>query len=300
MALSLATFYVQLANLVPDIGVSELSEQARYQHIKAAVRDYSRHRPDTATADVTGAATRYYAITTANFPAWSEEFSQITAIEYPAYAISSNEYPTYLEQSDYRQDYYNASNQRYLFLPNHQPAATETMRITYTAPYSWTASATTTSVNQAGHGFSEDDYIYQDSDSVWRLAPDGDLLATHQVADVASASAFTAAILQVAIPELDFFAVCNKAACLVCFAIAARYSRTNDSTINADAVNHQSRSDRFSQRAKEFCAMYKAHLGIGGGAGQAQGGDIKPASQWVNFDSRPASNRRWLFHGDDW
>jgi hypothetical protein len=72
-----------------------------------------------------------------------DDFSQILSIEYPAVTISNDDVPTYLEPEDWQDDY-EASGVVYLLLPNHTPAATETMRITYTAPYVWASSATET------------------------------------------------------------------------------------------------------------------------------------------------------------
>jgi len=57
--------------------------------------------------------------------------------------------------------------------------------------------------------------------------------------------------------------------------LAAAYALQSDSTIAADAVNHQSKSDRFLKIAKEYRAEYDQHLGI-------KDGKPKPAS--INQD----------------
>ena len=147
MSTSRDTFVTQLLVLLASqsVDTTKLPTQAQQAAVQQAVEEYSRDRPDTTTADVTGTGARYYAITTTLFAAWSEGFSQIKAIEYPAITIASGDTPQYLEPDDWRSDY-RAAGVRYLYLPRHTPAATEKMRVTYTVPYSWsgTASATTT------------------------------------------------------------------------------------------------------------------------------------------------------------
>lgn len=299
MTIALDTFLSQVNNLVPDLNASEMTTISRYQQIKAAVRDYSHRRPDTQTTDVTGDGGRYYPINASNFAYWSDEFSTISAIEYPAQAVSSDEYPVYLDTEDWRQDYYDSSNVRYLFLPNHAPAATETMRITYTAPYQWSVIGNATSVAQASHGFSANDYVYQNSGGSWVSAGSTpDLLATHQVTAVADSGIFSVKILAVGIPESDFFTVCNKAACLVCLALAARYSQTNTSTFAADSVNHITRAQEYRAQANRYCDAYMLALGLDPTGKSGPPG----ASAWVDLDTRPEypwMRRRWLFHGDD-
>lgn len=295
MAFLITTLLTQLSNNVPEAD-TELSEAARYQQIKQAVIDYSRIKPETLTVDLVGDGGKYYAINSTNFPGYLESFSRISRIEYPAGAIADDGRPVYLNPEDWTEDYYDASEVRYLFLSNHAPGATETMRVTFQGMYQWTASTTTVSVAQTGHGFSVNDYIYKNPSNVWVSAgTSANLLATHQVSAVADANNFTAKVLQVDLPEMDFFAVCNRAACIVCQQIAAYYSRTSDPTINLDSVNHTTRAGEFARRAKEFCGMFEAHLGIGAAA---EDKNYLPASQFVDWPSGPGwpQGRRWLFH----
>ncbi len=117
-----------------------LSQPARYRIVQAAVARYSGDKPDEDTLNVTGAASRYYAIA-ANLTLWQEGLSRVTAIQYPAPTVASNETPVYLDADNWRDDYWQtvtSTQTRYLYLPNHSPAATETMRITYTCPWAWT------------------------------------------------------------------------------------------------------------------------------------------------------------------
>ena len=259
------------------------------------MRLYSTDLPEKTTLDVTGTGARYYAISA--LTGWDDEFSRVEAIEYPAATIASDEVPVYLEPEDWNDDYRSGANVRYLYLPNHAPAATEAMRIRYTVPYTWTAGTTTTAVSQTAHGFVLTDTIYHDGTS-WVKDASG-LLATHAVTVVTDVNTFTAAELAANIPPAHFFAICHRAACLTCQSIAAKYSRTSDSTIGADSVNHPTRADQFAARAREFCKLYSDSLGLGSGDGK--GG--KPGyAEFVDWDSTPGwpGNRRFIFHGGDW
>lgn len=112
---------------------NEIGPFDRERGIYAALERFSRDAPDEVTEDVSGDGGKYYAISGLTY--FAEEYSRITKIEYPAYAVSSDETPQFLDAEDWDDNYRDGSNVRYLFLPNHAPAATETMRITYTAPY---------------------------------------------------------------------------------------------------------------------------------------------------------------------
>lgn len=241
MTIALSAYLAQVDYLIKASN-DELAEAARNAMIKAAVETYSADRPDTETDDVTGDAGRYYNLVT-SCSEWSEGFSRVLQIEYPAATVASDETPLYLEPEDWRDDYW-AGDVRYLYLPSHAPAATEKMRITYTVPWGWsgTPSVTTT-------------------------------------------------------PVQDFYAVCHLAAAYCCRAIAAAYSRTNDSTIAVDSVNHVTRADMFGRRAKEFETAYREHMGLdreGGGKGE------RAAGQFADWDTAPEwpANRRYVYHGN--
>ncbi len=238
-----------------------LSQLARYRIVQAAVARYSGDKPDEDTLNVTGAASRYYAIA-ANLTLWQEGLSRVTAIQYPAPTVASNETPVYLDADNWRDDYWQtvtSTQTRYLYLPNHSPAATETMRITYTCPWAWTASTTTVAVTQAAHGFAVSDYIYQDP-TAWAKA--GDIREASHKITVKDTNTFTAAVLEADVPAADFFAICNLAAGICCEAIAAKFSRTTDSTIAADSVSHVSRAGEHAKRAQEFIKFYERHMGL--------------------------------------
>lgn len=289
MTIPLSLFVTQVRNLIPDIPAGELSALDLQQHIKQAVRQYSLDAPDDKTLDLAGTGSRYYAVT--GLTGWQDSFSQILSAQYPAPSIASNDTPQYLAPDDIIDDYYDGAT-RYLYFPNHSPAAGEAVRMRYTVPYVWTAGTNATAVTQAAHGFAAGDTVYLDT--IWIKDASG-LLATHAVGTNPPAGSFTALELETNIPEAHFFAVCHKAACNICYAIAAKYSRTSDSTISADSVNHTSRAEQFSARARELCKLYSAT--VGAGDGDKQGG--KGHAEFVDWDTEPnyPQGRQFIFHG---
>ena len=295
MAISFTVFRAQVDGLL-SADDDELSQLRRERLIKAALERYSRDKPDEVTDDITGDGGKYYAVAS-SLSAWSEGASRITAIEYPAPTVASDEAPTYLEPEDWDDDYWDGST-RYLWLPNHAPAATEAIRVRFTAPWAWTASSITTAYNRTAHGFSVDDYVYRAVGDWpdWQEATDA-RIATHQVSAVADVDNFTVALLEADPPVQDFFAICNLAGCLCAQAIADKYSRTSDSTISVDSVDHLSRAQQWAQRSTELCRMYADHMGISGGDGA--GTTEQATGDFVDWDTAPGwpSGRDYLYHG---
>jgi len=294
VAIAINVFLSQLDSLI-DADDDILPQYARYKFIRAAVEQYSDDSPDDVTDDVSGDGGKYYGIS-ANLTSWVEGWSIIRSIEYPAADISSDEAPTYLDSNEDWDDEYWQGGTRYLYLPNHEPASTETMRIKYSVPYSWSASSVTSSETQAGHTFTANDYVYRDASDVWQAAADA-LLATHQVTAV-DGDDFIVAMLTVDVPTADFFAVCNLAACLALQAMANKFSKSSDrNVINADSVKHMTRASEHAKRAKELCAMYREHMGL---SVDGKGTGVKPGGEFVDWDTSPGwrSNRQYLFHRD--
>jgi len=126
-----------------DVGTDYLAIDTIDQMVKAAVMRYSKDVPRPAQVDdVSGDGGNYYGVE-ASLSSWVEGFSRISKIEYPAATIASDEFPIYLEDEDFQDDYWadaSGTQTRYLFLPNHAPASTETMRVTYSVSYAWTGS----------------------------------------------------------------------------------------------------------------------------------------------------------------
>lgn len=295
MAFTLDFFRSQVDGLI-DADDALLPPLARYRQILAAVDHYSADNPNQVAADVTGAATRYYAIA-ANLTSWVEGLSRVVSIQYPAPVVASDETPVYLDDDDWRDDYWQAvsgTQTRYLYLPNHQPAATETMRVTYTCPWAWSASTVTTgTITKSGHGFALSDYVYQDDDTdEWTK---GDVRTSTRIVTVRTADTFTAALLQCSIPPADFFAVCNLAASFCLSALAAKFAKTSDSTISADSVNHDARSGSHAARAKEYLKMYQAHMGLD------KESEVAAAGMFVDLalgETPGAGERRFLHERD--
>lgn len=245
---NLITSFLAEIDLIITADDNEFSQAAREACIKRALAQYGIDKPDRKTADVTGDGGKYYPLTggSAIISDWIDQSTRIARIEYPAYAVSTDQTPVFLEPADWVQDF-EVSSIKYLFLPNHSPASTETMRITYINPY-----------------------IFDGSNDV-------------------------------DIPRDDFYAICWLAACYCCRDIATKYSRTSDSIINADSVNHKSRADMFRDRAKEYCALYSEFLNVDA---IGEGGDKQPAaSDFIDdfFDTRPGfpGTRNFIHHGRD-
>ena len=294
MAFPISVFRAQVDNnLGAKTDTDILDNLSRHRHIKAALETYSQDMPDTYTEDESGDGGRYYPLTgvDAVLANWQDDFSQVTAIEYPAQAVSADESPIYLDSEDWRDDY-DVAGVTYLFLPNHAPASDETMRVTFTVPYNWTESGVTTAVEQVGHGFSDEDYIYQDG-STW-YAADEQRVATHIVESVTDSDNFTAAELQADVPVAHFFAICDLATAYCCEAIATGYSNTSDSTITADSVNHPTRAAEFAKRARAFETKYRAALGLDADSEKSE----RAASAFADWDTEPTfpHGRRYLYH----
>lgn len=291
MALELSLFLTQLNSIIADTGYTEITQKDRYRFVMQGVEQYSVDFPDHEVDDVTGDAGKYYPIATA-LTDWVEGFSRVEQIEYPAVTIASDSTPQYLDAADWNDAFW-VSDVRYLWMPNHTPAATETMRITYTVPYKWVAGTTTTSVTQAAHGFAANDYIYLVS-TVWTLAVDV-RDATHIVATVPTSGTFTCKALATTIPTSAFFAVCNLIACICCRVLAARYAYLGDSTIGIDSASNQTKSENMAHRADDLCKQYRLAMGLETAGGEAS---LVPAGEFVNFiDTNPdwPSGRRYIF-----
>jgi hypothetical protein len=103
------------------------------------------------------------------------------------------------------------------------------------------------------------------------------------------------------VPADDFLPISYLAACYCCRNIATKYSRTTDSIIRADSVNHPSRAQMFAKRAKEYCELYAQHIaGILASLDGDEAG-LRPMSEWIDWDTRPRwpPGRRYLYHDND-
>lgn len=98
----------------------------------------------------------------------------------------------------------------------------------------------------------------------------------------------------VTIPAQDYQAIVHLAAGLACEYYATRYSRSNDATISVDSVDHMTRAQQFSSRAREFFRLYEEHLGLG-----EEAGPYTAAGEFVDWDTMPGypAGRGYMFHG---
>jgi hypothetical protein len=86
---------------------------------------------------------------------------------------------------------------------------------------------------------------------------------------------------QCTIPSGDEEAVQMLAAAGFCNMLAAYYANNQDSTIQADSVNHKSKSADFAARAKTYRQEYFDHLGL-------KEGEVPPASVTRDQDVKPS------------
>jgi hypothetical protein len=90
------------------------------------------------------------------------------------------------------------------------------------------------------------------------------------------------------VPARDFYAVCKLAAALCCQSLAVRYGQTMDSTLGADVVNYQSKTNFYASRAKELRAQYREMLGL----------DTPPRASgaFVDWDMRGGDDTEFISH----
>jgi hypothetical protein len=124
---------VDLSATNPLAGDPDVIDEA----IASAVSRYTTDRPRELTADVTGAGSEYYPLTgdDAVLASWSDGVSQITAIDYPAKPVSAGYAPTWLDKTFDWTTYRDGAGVTYLRFLTVTPLATETARVTYTAPH---------------------------------------------------------------------------------------------------------------------------------------------------------------------
>ena len=113
-------------------GELPLGEPEKIFAINSAVKRYSRIKPKVTVEDEAGAGVFDYALTI--LASWSDDFSSIRQVEYPVDA--TQEEPNIIDADDWI--IYEKPTGKYLRFLVSVPAATETIRITYTAPHACT------------------------------------------------------------------------------------------------------------------------------------------------------------------
>ncbi|MBI5075630.1 MAG: hypothetical protein HZB62_10770 [Nitrospirae bacterium] len=110
--------------IVADSSAKLVNPDDYQAKLTAALKTYTGHRPDTAVVDITGDAGHDYAL-----PAgWVEGVSRILSIEYPVDSVPA----ALLDNDEYQ--IYQATAAKKIRLLNNAPAATETVRVTFTTP----------------------------------------------------------------------------------------------------------------------------------------------------------------------
>lgn len=92
--------------------------------IAAALKTYSKHRPDIAVEDITGNGTHDYDLP----DAWMEGFSSISSIEYPMDKVPAE----LLDNDEYA--VYQTPDGKKIRLMNDMPPTTDAFRLSYTLP----------------------------------------------------------------------------------------------------------------------------------------------------------------------
>lgn len=213
-------------------GSLPLGETDKIFSINKAVKKYSADSPRRVPEDVTGDGGFDYAVS--GLAAWADKFSVIKTVEYPVDDTS--------EQAGILADdawmMYDKPAGTYLRLLENKPAATESMRITYTA--------------------------------------------LHVCDDT-----------QCTIPDIDTEAVQMLAAAGFCDMLATYYAQTQDSTIQADSVDHKSKASEYAARARAYRAEYHKHMGI-------QENSVGAASVTRDQDAKPSWRNDHLTHPRKW
>lgn len=121
----------------PSLGDAEID-----QAIQTAVSvEYSRHRPLVLSVDLTGAGALY---TTADMTGWSDGFSWIESVEYPACDYESGERPIhFLDDSKDWELWTPPDGVTRLLLRYVEPQSTETVRVQYSVPRTHTTGGST-------------------------------------------------------------------------------------------------------------------------------------------------------------
>uniref|UniRef100_A0A6M3K5W8 Uncharacterized protein n=1 Tax=viral metagenome TaxID=1070528 RepID=A0A6M3K5W8_9ZZZZ len=124
-----------ISYLVP--GEHPIGESEQIKAVQKAMNKHSRHRPRIVVEDVDGDGGFDYAVSGLTY--WEGDFSVVRTVEYPV--DDTDEDADILESEDWQ--IYETPDGKYLRFLNDTPAATEDMRVTYTARHTCTDDACT-------------------------------------------------------------------------------------------------------------------------------------------------------------
>jgi hypothetical protein len=96
------------------------------------------------------------------------------------------------------------------------------------------------------------------------------------------------------VAEADDSAVQKLSAALFCRILAAAYAQDDDSTIQADSVDHSSKRREYEAQAQKYRSEYDEHMGLG----KSKEGTLKGACATQDWDISPASGYGWLTHSN--
>ncbi len=95
-------------------------------------------------------------------------------------------------------------------------------------------------------------------------------------------------------PDSDFYAICNLAAAQYLLALAARYGQSSNSTLGADVVNYDNKTDSYRRLAKEYLGMAASSLGIS--IKDLEGGNLETKAASSNQEVEPENRRQGIFY----
>jgi hypothetical protein len=200
---------------VKDDG-QKLSDPDDYNNaVTAALARYSKGKPRTLVRDLPGTDSHNLALPVE----WCPDFSVATALEYPIGSVPADILPP----ADWCM--YVSPTSSVIRLTNLSPAATESVRCTFTALHT-----------------------------------------------------------EATLPVVDQEAVADLAASICLLQLAAAYGNSTDSTIQADSVDHQSKTDQYRRLAQELRRKGLAALGL-------DDEDTTPAASVVA--APPKRRNRW-------
>jgi hypothetical protein len=94
------------------------------------------------------------------------------------------------------------------------------------------------------------------------------------------------------VAEADDSAVQKLAAALYCRILAAAYAQDDDSTIQADSVDHSSKRREYEAQAGKYRSEYDEHMGLG----KTKEGSLKAACATQDWDMQSPSGWDWVTH----